>query len=223
MKSIHPSRILYEDEHLLVVQKLAGELSVAAPGPTDKLPLFDMLKRSYPGLTVVHRLDFNTSGVLVFAKDAKTLRAIRDSRFAGWIKTYRLLVSKPMQEKKGVIDKALPARTDNERVPAVTQYTVLRTFPRASYVEAQIETGRKHQIRRHFQMIGHPLLLDPLYGDPRVDRAFKRAHRYRRFFLHALRLSFPHPIGGQIITVTAPLPPAFQRVLDELSQPDGRR
>lgn len=214
-KSINADRILYEDDALLIVNKLAGELVVAADGE-GKMPLYDFLHKDRPGLRVVHRLDFGTSGVLVFAKNAEVVAKIRESKFKGWKKTYRTIVAKPMPNKVGTIKHKLPARTKDELVDATSHYRVIETFQHTTYVEIDIDTGRKHQIRRHMQFIGHPLILDPLYGDPRLDRAFKKHHKYRRMFLHASRLSFPHPVTGQIVTVNAPLPKSFEEVLGEL-------
>ncbi len=198
------------------MHKLAGELVVRASGE-GKRPLFDFLKVAHPGLRVVHRLDFATSGVLVFARTAEALLRIRESKFAGWKKTYHALVTGELRERAGTIRKELPARTRDILVPAVTHYRVLQSFPGVSYVEAHIETGRKHQIRQHFAAIGHPLLLDPLYGDKKADVAFQRKFRYRRFFLHAAELSFPHPVTGEEISIKAPLPPAFEDVLKTLN------
>lgn len=215
-KDISPDRILFEDEHLLVVNKLGGELVVAADGGEGKEPLYDFLHNTRPGLRVVHRLDYGTSGVLVFAKNADTVLKIRESKFAGWKKTYRTLVAKPMKNKFGTIHRKLPARTKNELVDATSHYRVLELFPHATYVEVDIDTGRKHQIRQHLKFIGHPLLLDSLYGDPRIDRVFKRKYKYRRFFLHASSLTFPHPITGKELKISAPLPKAFDEVLQKL-------
>lgn len=227
LKTIAKERILYEDEHLLVVNKLAGELVVAAPDKEEGVigksePLYDFVHKSYPGLRVVHRLDFATSGVLVFAKGAEVVKRIRDGKFKDWKKTYRTIVAKPMKNKFGTINRKLAARTKDELVDAVTHYRVLELFSHATYVEVDIDTGRKHQIRQHLAFIGHPLLNDPQYGDPRLDRAFKRHHKYRRFFLHAYRLSFPHPITGKEITIMAPMPKAFEEVLLELKQTKGK-
>ncbi len=215
-KDISPDRFLYEDEYLLVVNKLAGELVVAAGEGEGKEPLYDFLHATRPGLRVVHRLDFGTSGVLVFAKNADVVTKIREGKFAGWKKTYRTIVAKPMKNKVGTINHKLPARTKNELVDAVSHYCVLETYEHATFVEVQIDTGRKHQIRQHMKFIGHPLVLDPVYGDPRLDRAFKRHHKYRRFFLHASALEFPHPVTGKVVKVSAPIPKAFEDVLGQL-------
>jgi|GEM_PF-587702 len=228
-KIINPERILFEDEHLLVVNKLAGELVVAAPDKEEgrstdgkSEPLYDFIHKTYPGLRVVHRLDFATSGVLVFAKGANVVKQIRETKFAGWKKTYRTIVAKPMKNKFGTINRKLAARTKDELVDATTHYRVLELYPHASYVEVDIDTGRKHQIRQHLQFIGHPLLNDPQYGDPRFDRAFKKHHKYRRFFLHAFSLTFPHPITGKEMKIMAPLPKSFEDVLQGLKGTKGK-
>lgn len=210
-------RILFEDEHLLIVNKRAGELAVEAGGE-GKLPLFDFLKKDHPGLRVVHRLDYGTSGVIVFAKNAGTLSKIRDSKFGGWIKKYHMIVAGSMSRPEGTIDKPLKARTHDAAVPARTHVKALERFPVATYVEATIETGRKHQIRQHLQSIGHPLVCDPLYGNPKLDRSFRQVCKQRRFLLHAASLDFPHPMTGEKLHVEAPVPPAFNDALSHLRE-----
>jgi len=214
--SIARDRILFQDDHLLVVNKLASELVVAGSGEGGKLPLYDFLRKDYPGLRVLHRLDFGTSGILVFARSAEAHRIVREGKFRGWQKCYVALVAGKMERKDGVIEKPLRARTHDTLIPAVTRYRVLAKFPEATYVEACIETGRKHQIRQHFASIGHPLLLDPLYGDRKKDSAFRRRLHYRRFFLHASSLVFPHPLDGKVLKITAPLPAPFLTALQVL-------
>lgn len=214
---INPQRILYSDDHLLIVNKLSGELVVAAEG-AGKKPLFDFLKKDYPGLRVLHRLDYATSGILAFARTAEAVRRVRESKFAGWKKCYRTLVAGKLERGNGTITKPLRARTHGGLVPAVTHYKVLEAFNDATYVEACIETGRKHQIRQHFAILGHPLLLDPLYGNRKADHAFKRRYHYRRFFLHAHSITFPHPVTGETIALQASLPLAFEEALTKLRE-----
>lgn len=213
---INPDRILYEDEHLLAVNKLPSELVVAAEGD-GKLPLFDFLKKTHPGLRVLHRLDFGTSGVVLFARTKEAAEKIKESKFEGWIKTYRGLAAGFMQVRSGVIERKLSARTVDVDVPAVTRYRVLRAFPEATFVETVIETGRKHQIRQHLAAIGHPLVMDPLYGDRKKDRAFAKRVPFRKFFLHAYRLELAHPITGKKLSIQAPLPAAFEKAIDILA------
>ncbi len=215
MPSIHPDRILYEDQHLLVVNKRAGELAVAAEGE-GKLPLFDFLKKDHPGLRVVHRLDFGTSGIIVFAKTGEALESIRTSKFADWKKTYHAIVAGKMPKGERTITKELKARTHEKLIPAVTHLKVLESYPVAAYVEARIETGRKHQIRQHLAMIGHPLVCDPEYGNAKADRGFRMVCTQRKFLLHARRLDLPHPVTGEQLHIEAPLPDQFEDALTHL-------
>lgn len=259
---IDERRILYADDYLLAVNKLAGELVVRGKGAVGKLPLLDFLRKQYPGLRAVHRLDFATSGVVVFARSRSVLQKILDTKFAQWEKMYWGLV-KGGPKREGVIRIPLPTRgqkhssrksgrpgvmvrcpagrpfvdrltasylrvtkqrghepspggSGEECVPAETRYKVLEVFGDASLVEAVMVTGRHHQIRRHFAAIGHPLALDDVYGDQVFNRQFTREYGYHRFFLHAARLRFPHPVTGEILTIAAPLPRVFEECLGQL-------
>jgi len=213
--AISRDRILYEDPHLLIVSKLAGELTVRGKGPLGKLPLFDFLKKDVPGLRVVHRLDFETSGAVLFAKSKEAYDVILSSDFTGWEKKYRTLVMGRVGRDTGVIRMKLPARGRGV-VDAETTYTVLERFRMSSYVEATIATGRHHQIRRHFAMIKHPLVLDGEYGDRKFNGIFKQELRYHNFFLHAYTLAFPHPITKERVEVLSPMPRSFEDCLKKL-------
>lgn len=212
---INPGRILFIDDHLLVVNKLPLELVVAAGGE-GKMPLFDFLRKQYPGLRVVHRLDYETSGVLVFARTKKAAETIRESAFAGWGKVYRAIVLGRLTRVRGEIHTPLQAREHKGMVEAHTTYHVVRQLRDCADIECTISTGRKHQIRKHFASIGHPLLFDPLYGDRRANAKMSKAFGYRRFFLHAFRVSMPHPITGDRLTVEAPLPQAYIAALKRM-------
>ncbi|MEK7563201.1 MAG: RluA family pseudouridine synthase [Patescibacteria group bacterium] len=245
---ISRDRILFEDEHLLAVHKLAGELTVRGSslrrgygrqeGERGKLPLYDFLHQDYPGLRVLHRLDFDTSGVLLFAKTKAAGEAVLASHFKGWKKVYRAIVSGVIDRDRGVIRALLPARgkfgkrnaefgidlkknssfrtPNSELIPAITHFEVLKRFHGATYVECEIETGRHHQIRRHFAAIKHALALDEIYGELKYNKAFGRATGFRKFFLHAASLTLPHPISGETIHVEAALPKVFEAVLKKL-------
>ncbi len=212
---IAKDRILFEDEHLLIVNKLPRELVVAGKGKMEKLPLLDFLKKQYTGLQTVHRLDFETSGAVVFAKSREVLQAILQSNFEGWEKRYQAIVVGGLSGK-GVIEKTLPSRETKEEIPAKTSYRVIKAYKGATHVEATIETGRHHQIRKHFAMIGHPLVLDEEYGIAKTNRELHRRLKYRYFFLHASVVSFPHPITGARVTAEAPLPGMFLECLKKL-------
>ncbi len=212
---IQPDRILFQDEHLLAVNKLSGELVVAGKGKMEKLPLFDFLKKDFPGLRAVHRLDFETSGVVVFAKTKAAQAAFLKTKFEQWKKIYHTLVMGMMAQKQGAIRKPLPAR-DRGTVEAETLYNVIERFANSSYVAVEITTGRHHQIRRHFAEIHHPLVLDPIYGHKKFNGTFTQEFGYRRFFLHAAVAEFDHPMTGKKIRIEAPLPKQFTDILKRL-------
>ncbi len=213
--SIAPDRILYEDEHLLAVNKLSGELVVKGAGKVQKLPLFDFLQTDYPGLRVLHRLDFETSGVVLFAKTKEAEAKVLNTKFEQWEKTYQCLVMGRINRPSGAIRKKLPARGRGV-VDAETLYKVLDVFANSSYVECVITTGRFHQIRKHFAGIEHPLVLDKEYGHPKFNQLFKQELGYNKFFLHSTSLSFPHPITGKDMVIDAPLPKSFSALIKKL-------
>lgn len=212
---IDKSRILFEDEHLLCISKRSGELVVAGKGKMDTLPLLDFLKKDYPTLRAAHRLDFETSGVLVFAKTKEVLEAILDSKFEGWKKIYQTLVMGRIERKSGTINMPLESRGEG-RVEAITKYIVLDRFANSSYVECEMITGRHHQIRKHFAAIHHPLVLDELYGHKKFNSVFAREFRVHKFFLHASSLTIPHPVTKETLRLSAPLPIHFSQVLKKL-------
>lgn len=212
---IQSERILFQDEHLLAVNKLSGELVVAGKGKIEKLPLLDFLKKDFPGLRAVHRLDFETSGVVVFAKTKAAQAAFLDTKFDQWKKIYHTLVMGMMPQNTGAIRIPLPAR-DKGTVEAETLYNVRERFANSTYVEVEITTGRHHQIRKHFAAIHHPLVLDALYGHKKYNGTFTQEFGYRRFFLHAAVAEFNHPVTGKKIRIEAPVPKQFADVLKKL-------
>lgn len=207
-----PPTLLYEDEHLIAFLKPAGVASV----PADFIPEYQSFQgivrswahnagkdfKPYP----LHRLDKNTSGLLLFGKyprDRELLEAIFSN--PGTQKTYLALVKWIPREKEGTIRKALHARTVDKKVPAVTHYRFLKAMDNVSLLEVRIETGRKHQIRQHLAMIGHPLLLDRDYGDRSFDQNYQRKHKGKgQFFLHSWKLQFLHPFTGEQTEIVAP-------------------
>ena len=212
---IHDSRILFEDDHLLAVNKLSGELVVKGAGKVQKLPLFDHLKKTYPEIRVLHRIDYDTSGVILFAKTRSVERTIVDSNFANWKKIYKALVARRMRRDAGTIRKPLPARGKGT-IGATTHYKVLQKFANSSYVELEIESGRHHQIRRHMAMIGNPLVMDLEYGHRPFNKVFRQEFGYNKFFLHASELSLLHPNTGESLQIIAPMPKSFQSIVKKL-------
>lgn len=215
MKSIHKSRFLYEDEHLLAVHKLSGELVVKGEGKVQKLPLLDVLKQTYPGLQAMQRLDFETSGVVVFAKTKAAAEAIKKSKYADWKKTYRTLTMGRITKKKSTINVPLEARGSG-KVQATTHYEIIEQFANSTYVSAEIETGRYHQIRKHFAAIRHPLVMDHVYGNKKHNKVFRDELGYKTFFLHAFSVDLIHPMTGEELHIESPLPKVFVTVLKRL-------
>lgn len=213
---ISPERILLSDPHFLAVNKLSGELVVKGKGRVDTLPLLDFLRLDYPGLRALHRLDFETSGVVVFARTKQAEEAVLKSKFSGWKKVYRALVLGYLAKKSGEINFPLVPRSGEGVVKAETKYKVLEEFRPCSYVETSMERGQFHQIRRHFAAIKHPLVLDDEHGDKKYNRQFALHLKFHRFFLHALSIDFPHPLTGERVHIEAPLPRQFEAVLKKL-------
>lgn len=210
--SISPDRFLYEDDHLLAVNKRSCELVVKGKGRVGKLPLLDFIKQDHPGIRAIHRLDFETSGVVLFAKNKETEVAVLNTKFDQWEKTYETLVMGQVRRRKGAIRTKLPARGKGT-VEAETFYTVLDTFANSTYLECKITTGRHHQIRRHMASIDHPLVLDREYGHGKFNQLFRQELGFSKFFLHAKTLTLPHPRTGEVITIEAPQPKQFAACL----------
>ncbi|OGJ68878.1 hypothetical protein A3J34_02310 [Candidatus Peribacteria bacterium RIFCSPLOWO2_02_FULL_51_10] len=210
---IAKERILFEDQWLIAVTKLSGELVVRGKGKLQRLPLLDFLRKSYPSLVPVHRLDFETSGVVVFAKTKQTLQKILKDKFSGWRKTYLALVLGCPSKASGSVDFRLPARNSDSKVEAKTEFRILEKLNGCALVELSFERGQRHQIRRHMAMIGHPLILDEVYGDKKANKLFSRKLKLHRFLLHASAIIFPHPETGNGIQIVSPVPPVFSQAL----------
>jgi 23S rRNA pseudouridine1911/1915/1917 synthase len=211
-------RIAYEDEHLAVVDKPAG--LVVHPGAGHAT---GTLAQGIPGLAggepgrrgIVHRLDRDTSGLIVVSKSEEAyegLRALVKRR--GLEREYLALVRGLPRSRSGRIeapigrDRRDPTRrsldTDSPK-EAVTHFEVAELFPARALLRVHLETGRTHQIRVHLAAIGLPVAGDPVYGTPEPG--------LRRQFLHAARLAFDHPVTGARIDVESPLPPDLQAIL----------
>jgi 23S rRNA pseudouridine955/2504/2580 synthase len=221
--------VLFEDEHLLAVDKPSG---VAVHGGSGvSFGVIEQLRRARPTaklLELVHRLDRETSGILLVAKKRPALTKLQDQfreRETG--KTYLALVSGAWPANRKVIDLPLHkylqadgerrvkvvAKDDPDGMRAITLVKVARKLKDFSLLEVTIKTGRTHQIRVHLAASGHPIAGDDKYGDFELNRGLAR-HGLKRMFLHAWRLQFTHPASGERITLEAPLPPELQHFLD---------
>ncbi|MDR2551591.1 MAG: RluA family pseudouridine synthase [Treponema sp.] len=207
--------VLFEDPFLLVLNKPAG-LSVQG-GQGAGLALDSLLARLYkPRPLLVHRLDRDTSGVIVTAKTREAAAACASlfTGGAGMEKHYLALCAGSL-DKKGRVEKSLQVK-GRER-EALTCY-VRRAYSRrldCSLADMEPATGRMHQIRRHLAALGRPILGDGKYGDYGLNRELKKKTGLKRLLLHALSIRFPHPLGGGVVAAEAPLPDHFTDFLEQ--------
>ncbi|MBT9528238.1 MAG: RluA family pseudouridine synthase [Rhizobacter sp.] len=230
--------VVYEDEHLLAVNKPAGVAVHGGSGVSSGV--IEQLRQARPTakfLELVHRLDKETSGLLLIAKKRSALVALQEqfrSRETG--KTYAALVIGSWPASRKVIDVSLHKFLTAEgerRVRAVdedhedgrrsiTLVKVAKKFADFTLLDVTIKTGRTHQIRVHLANEGHPIAGDEKYGDFAVNKALAkgeavRGHRFDRMFLHARRLRFEHPATGEVIELEAPLPAECEAFVHVLS------
>ncbi|MBI9061839.1 MAG: RluA family pseudouridine synthase [Marinilabiliaceae bacterium] len=212
--------ILYEDQDILVVNKINGLLTIGTAGEREKTAHFllnDYVKkgnsRSKNRVFIVHRLDRETSGVLVFAKNERVKRYLQDE-WKSFSKTYFAVVHGQLDEKEGTITSYLTENTAH-RVFSVedekkgklseTAYKVIQATSKFSLLEINLLTGRKHQIRVHFSEKGHPVAGDKMYG--KVEKGMKR------LALHAASLTIQHPFSKEKMTFKTTPPTYFKTLL----------
>lgn len=223
-----PVTIVYEDEQVIVVDKPQGMVVHPAPGNYSGTLVNALMYHCKNQLStingvirpgIVHRIDKDTSGLLMIAKTdlahralAEELKAYKSERI------YYALVCGELKQEKGTV-KTLLGRSTSNRLKmavtrdgreAVTHYEVVRRYHKYTLVKCQLETGRTHQIRVHMQHIGHPIVGDPLYGSPN-DKL-----KHDGQLLHAASLGFTHPVTGIFMRFSSDLPEYFQKILDKL-------
>lgn len=202
-------QILHRDSRVVVVAKPSGLLVHPGGAPDRDTALSRARDALGQWVYPVHRLDRGTSGALAFAldPDAASLLAAQFGR--GEVGKRYLALVRGVPEETGVVDHPVPRRDGGSRVPAVTHYRRLGTSPhdRCSLVEAMPQTGRYHQIRRHFRHLSHHLVGDVKYGKGDINRRFRATWGLHRLALHAIQLAFLHPDSGARIRVAAPVPP----------------
>jgi len=203
--TIEKKRILYEDDAILAYDK-PPRMTTMGKG------LLEILRRKYRDLEPVHRLDRDTSGVVLFAKDKKYLEAMTQQFRDNIVeKVYWAVVDGVIKDESGIIENRLAKIGENHGravwgkvahgKEAVTRWRCIKTGRGASVVECRPKTGRTHQIRVHLNGIGHPVLGDVHYG-----KRFRCRYRPSRVMLHAKKISFKHPMIGDKINITAPIP-----------------
>jgi 23S rRNA pseudouridine1911/1915/1917 synthase len=223
-----PLEIRFEDEHLLVVAKPAGLVVHPAAGHPAGTLVNALLGRDDPRLSatggsvrpgIVHRLDKDTSGLLLVAKDDRAHAGLARDLAARRIERRYLALVQGHLEPDGTVDAPIGRHPrDRKRmavVPggrrAVTHWHVLERLDGVDLLEVRLETGRTHQIRVHLSSIGHPVVGDRAYG---ADARVAQRLGLDRPFLHAWRLAFPHPVSGERVEIEEQLPPDLQPVLD---------
>ena len=232
-----PLDIVYEDDTLVVVNKPAGLVVHPAPG-TPSGTLANALAYHFqqlPGTNVrpgiVHRLDRDTSGLLVVAKTEAALENLSDQfRDRTVYKSYVALVHGRMLSNTGKIDQPLARDRSNRTRMAVvrggrnalTLYRVRRAFDRFTLLDVELKTGRTHQIRVHLAWLKHPVVGDETYGGGRDNtikdpRLRARIRAINRQFLHAEKLGFKHPKTGEFVKFESPLPPELEYLLTQLN------
>lgn len=219
--------ILYEDENLLVLNKPSGLAVHGGSGVSFGLiEALRKLRPDQPGLELVHRLDRDTSGCIIVAKNRKSLRALQNQlRFSLMKKTYQMLVVGRWPARKRRVEVALQKNVlkSGERIVVVsadgkasrTDFQVIKRFAQATLLEANLITGRTHQIRVHTQYSGFPIVGDTKYGNDAANLIFAGSG-IKRLFLHAMRLEFQDPDTGDLIQVEAQLDNKLLSALESL-------
>ena len=242
-----PLSIAYEDDDLLVVDKAAGMTVHPAPGAAEGTLVNALLHhcRNLSGINgtlrpgIVHRLDKETSGLLVVAKRDAAHRALAAKFQAHQIeRRYAALVWGVLREESSRIEAPIGRHPKNRKKMAVvedgrdaaTNSSVIERCPFTTWVECQLETGRTHQIRVHLAHIGHPVFGDPVYGGRDQARGIRPEYRrqanwmlslIKRQALHAKKLRFAHPTTGEMMEFTAPLPEDLRAVLEAARMKSG--
>lgn len=229
-----PLDIVYEDEYLLVVNKPAG-MVVHPAARIVSGTLVNALLSHCPQVAdvggpdragIVHRLDRETSGLIVVAKNPETHASLQRQFKRRLVrKTYVALVEGQVHPREGIIEVPI-GRDPKDRTrmavsrtgrPAITQYRVVEVFPQYTLLEVRPHTGRTHQIRVHLSWLGYPVVGDRVYGRRRQTLLPDR------HFLHACELAFTHPATGEKLVLSAPLPPELTALLNQLRREKGTR
>jgi 23S rRNA pseudouridine955/2504/2580 synthase len=213
-----PFEVVFEDDTLLVLNKPAALAVHEGKGILKRDTVLGMLEEAYRARGVapklVHRIDKDTSGLLVAAKNDQAAERLEKLFETGEVeKDYIVLVAGRLHPKHGTIEFPLPGR-DGRDVSAVTHYGVEEELSETTLARVRIETGRMHQIRLHFAELNHPVVMDNEHGDFAFNKSFRKAYGLKRQFLHAATIAFEY--RGKKRKWTAPLPEDLARTLESL-------
>lgn len=230
-----PLDIIHADADIIVLNKPAGLVVHPAAGHPDGtlqngLLHFDASLIALPRSGIVHRLDKDTTGVMVVARSLKAHTSLVDQLQARQMSRVYEAVASGVSEPDGGVNAPIGRHPrDRKRMavvaagkPSITHFRAIRQYRGFSHLEVALETGRTHQIRVHLQHIGHPLVGDPLYGGPRKaakglpDALLEAIRGFPRQALHARRLSLVHPANGRAVCFKAPLPKDMESLLEAL-------
>ncbi|MEG1999874.1 MAG: RluA family pseudouridine synthase [Evtepia sp.] len=218
-----PLDIAFEDADVIVINKPVGMVVHPAPGHPNGTLVNALLYHCGSSLSgiggvlrpgIVHRIDRDTSGLIIVAKnDAAHLALTAQLQDHSLFREYEAVVVGHMRENSGIIVAPIGRHSKDRKKmaidpggrAAITHWSLVRSYPAYTHVRCRLETGRTHQIRVHFQSLGHPLLGDPVYGKPYPGLVGQ--------CLHAKKLCFRHPKNGNLITVECPLPEYFSAIL----------
>ena len=200
--------LLFVDEHIVVAMKPSGLLVHRGWDNDDDVAMFRVRDAIGAYVFPVHRLDRGTSGALVFARHKEAATVLAQAFEASQIeKTYLALV-RGTPPDEGTIDYPIQRSEDGPRVPALTHFRTLgrSDIARCSLVAVMPATGRLHQVRRHMRHIDHPLVGDVRHGSGIINREYRTSYGLHRLALHAWSIAFAHPVTGERVSVTAPVP-----------------
>ena len=234
-----PLDVVYEDDDIIVINKPSGMVVHPAPGNYSGTLVNALLFHCRDSLSgiggvmrpgIVHRIDKDTSGLLVVAKNDSAHAALSEElKHHGIEREYHALVKGGFSDDVGTVDepigrhpidrkKMAVIRGSESAREAITHYEVLGRFGGVSYLKLLLETGRTHQIRVHMSYIGHPLLGDEVYGKSKIPFEKRHAPLLSGQALHARRLSLTHPKSGERMSFECPLPPEFTKLLEILEK-----
>lgn len=230
--------VVFEDEHLLLLNKPPGYLAIPDRQQSNRYNLRDWLTERYEDVYTVHRLDRETSGMMCYARTAEAHRAMSMAFQRRKVeKTYHALVDGSPREEAGSVEAAIAPhanvagkmRVNRNGKSATSHYRILERFRKFSLLEVKIDTGRTHQIRVHLEHLGHPLAVDALYGRREslplslIKQKYNPGQReerglLQRHALHAQSLAFEHPISGGTVRFEAEYPKDFGAALRQLEK-----
>jgi tRNA pseudouridine65 synthase len=228
-------QILFQDEHLIAINKPHGLLVHRSPIAADASEFAVQMLRDQIGQKVypVHRLDRKTGGVLVFALNEEVNRTMQQAFMTKEVEKTYLAIVRGFTPENGTIDYPLTSE-DRGVQDAVTHFRTLEHFEipvpfgrfetsRYSLVEVMPETGRMHQIRKHFAHIFHPIIGDRPYGCNKQNKLFLEKWHMNTMLLHACELKFKHPVTGMSLSIRAEAQEEFRRVLEIFEKGENRR